>query len=207
MKQQATVPLVLGGLFGQSSVAISATATASSSGSGGPLDVILIVDTTASMNSSDTSCSKAGATRLTCATAGAQALLQGFAPSQVHVGLMLFPGLTASSQAKYEYDCSTSPSPSIAKYSASPVYQAVALSSDYKVADTSTSLNTNSNLVRALKGGPTNCQEGMDAIGGVSTYYAGVIAAAQSSLQTSGRSGVQKVIIFLSDGDANASSS
>lgn len=34
-----------------------------------------------------------------------------------------------------------------------------------------------------------------------------MIAAAQSALTTTGRAGVQKVIIFLSDGDASASSS
>jgi hypothetical protein len=61
--------------------------------------------------------------------------------------------------------------------------------------------------VRALQGGPCGCQQGLDAVGGAATYYAGVIAAAQTALTTNGRTGVQKVIIFLGDGDANASAS
>jgi hypothetical protein len=113
--------------------------------------------------------------------------------------------VTNSTQAGYDYDCNTSPAPAIAKYNASPVYQIIGLSSDYKTSATATSLNTSSNLVRALQGGPSGCQQGLDAVGGVA--YAGVISAAQTALATNGRTGVQKGIIFLSDGDANASSS
>jgi Flp pilus assembly protein TadG len=208
VQQQATVPLIFGKLFGMTSTTLTATATAGGKGGlGTALDIMIIVDTTASMNGSDTSCSISGATRVTCATAGARTLLKNFPPSTVHVGLMVFPGVTNATQVPYDYDCKTSPVPTIAKYSASPVYQIVGLSSDYKTSDTATTLNPSSNLVLALQGGATGCQQGIDAVGGVATYYAGVITAAQTALTTNGRAGVQKVIIFLSDGDANASSS
>jgi hypothetical protein len=121
---------------------------------------------------------------------------------------MVFPGLTTSSKAAYTpYSCSTGPKPTNAAYNASPVYQIIPFSTDYKTSDTATSLNTSSNLVRALQGGPSGCQQGLDALGGYGTYYAGVIAAAQTALTTNGRTGVQKVIILLSDGGANASAS
>lgn len=66
--------------------------------------------------------------------------------------------MTNSTQAGYDYDCKISPASAIAKYNASPVYQIIGLSSDYKTSDTATSLNTSSNLVRALQGGPIGCQ-------------------------------------------------
>ena len=217
VKQQATVPLIFGKLFGKSTLTLTATATAGGSGGKGTsLDVMLIVDTTQSMNTSDTKCSVSGATRVTCAEAGARTLLlgnpsasppnYGLTPSTIHVGLMVFPGLTTAAQAAYDYDCATSPVPAIAKYNASPAptYQIIPLSSDYKTSDTATSLNTSSNFVRAIGGGPSGCTQALDAVGGVATYYADVVTAAQTALTTTGRSGVQKVIIFLSDGDANA---
>jgi hypothetical protein len=58
--------------------------------------------------------------------------------------------------------------------------------------------------VRAFGGGSSGCTQALDAVGGVNTYYAAVITAAQTALTTTGRSGVQKVIVFLSDGDSNA---
>ena len=119
---------------------------------------------------------------------------------------MVFPGLTTASQAAYDYDCATSPVPAIAKYNASPAptYQIIPLSSDYKTSDTATSLNTSSNLVRAFGGGPSGCTQALNAVGGVNTYYADVITVAETALTTTGRSGVQKVIILLTDGDSNA---
>jgi hypothetical protein len=210
VKQQATVPLIFGGLFGESTMVVLATATAGAGGgTGTALDVMLIVDTTASMNDSDTSCSVSGATRVICAEAGARILLQQFNPSLVQVGLMVFPGVTNATEAGYDYDCASSPTPTTAAYNASPapLYEIIPLSSDYKTSPTATSLNTGSNLVRALQGGPSGCQQGLDAVGGYGTYYAGIITAAQSTLTSSGRTGVQKVILFLSDDDANAKSS
>jgi len=137
--------------------------------------------------------------------AGVRSLLSGFWPSMDQVGLMVFPGLSGSTQVKYEYDCNST-TPTIAKYSASPVYQIIPLSTDYKTSDSTTTLNTSSNLVKAARGGASGCTQGIVAVGGVGTYYADAITTAESTLASTGRSGVQKVIILLSDGDASASS-
>ena len=208
VSQQATVPTYFAELLGLPSFSISATATAGiGGGTAKPLDVMLIVDTTQSMNGSDTSCSIKGASRLTCALAGVRTILATLTPSTVQIGLMVFPGLTNASQLAYDYDCSSSPAPAVAKYSASPVYQILPLSSDYRSSNAATVLNTASNLVRAAQGGGSACAQGLDAVGGVATFYADAIKAAQAALVANGRSGVQKAIIFLSDGDANASAS
>src|SRR4029077_2444818 len=59
VKQQATVPLYFGGVLGLK--AWSATATAGARGGAiQSADVMLVVDTTASMNNADTSCSLPG---------------------------------------------------------------------------------------------------------------------------------------------------
>lgn len=208
VQQQATVPLYFAPIFGVNSVQISATSTAGGGG-GKPnaLDVMIVLDTTASMNSGDTHCSISGATREDCAVAGVRSLLQGFWPSQDHVGLMVFPGVKNSTSVGYEYDCLSSPDPTIVAYNASPVYKIISLSNDYKTSDATTSLNTGSHLVKAARGGASGCTQGLEARGGVGTYYADAITAAQADLINNGRSGVQKVIILLSDGDASASSS
>jgi Flp pilus assembly protein TadG len=207
VSMQATIPLVFGGFVGQSTKTITATATAGVRGGvGKSANVMLIVDTTASMNTSDPGCSVSGATRLTCAEAGARTLLQAFNPSIVSVGLMVFPGVNNTTSAGYDYACSGSSSPTIASYAAtSPLYQIVGFSTDYKTSPTATTLNASSNLVKALGGGGSGCK-GLQAIGGYGTYYAGVIAAAQAALVAKNPNAFN-VIIFLSDGDANASSS
>jgi len=208
VQQQASVPLYFAPLFGIDSVQISATSTAGGGG-GKPntLDVMIVLDTTASMNTSDSSCSIHNATREDCAVGGVRSLLQGFWPSQDHVGLMVFPGVQNATSVGYEYDCQSSPNPTVVAYNASPVYKIIPLSSDYKTSDATTTLNTSSNLVKAARGGASGCTQGLAALGGEGTYYADAITAAQADLTANGRSGVQKVIILLSDGDASASSS
>lgn len=227
--EQATVPMYFGEVLGIKSWQIAATALAGArGGTTNPADMMIVVDTTASMNTADPSCSISGATREDCAMAGVRALLSyspppnvgGLAPCSAslancgaavsgnvanpvdRVGLMVFPGVTNAAQIPFDYDCSTS-TPAIAKYSASPVYQIVPLSSDYRTSYTAV-LNTSSNIVRAARGGPAGCTEGISAVGGVATFYADAITAAQAALAGSGRPSAQKVIILLSDGDANA---
>lgn len=239
VKQQATVPLYFGQVLGIGAWQISATATAGArGGSTQPADVMLVIDTTASMNTADTSCSISGASREDCAMAGFRTLLSYTPPNPSatpptpayglwpcsaslsncgaavsgnvanpldRIGVMVFPGVTNAAQLPFEYDCSSSPTPAIAKYSASPVYQIIPLSSDYRTSNTTALLNTSSNLVKAARGGVSGCQQGISAVGGVATFYADAITAAQAALASSGRPTAQKVIILLSDGDANAS--
>lgn len=83
-------------------------------------------------------------------------------------------------------------------------YQITPYSNDYRTSDTVKALNLDSNLVRAL-GGKKGCW-GLQAPGGMSTFYAGVIYAAQASLlaEQAARPGSQNVIILITDGDANS---
>ena len=75
------MPLLLGGLFGKSTTVVAVTATAGGGGgTGTALNVMLILDTTGSMNTADSSCAISGATRVNCAEAGARTLLQQFKP-------------------------------------------------------------------------------------------------------------------------------
>lgn len=222
VSQQAVVPTFFARLFGLSSWNISATSLASSrGGTAQPVDVEIILDTTYSMNTVDPNCGTAGFTREDCALAGVRTLLAELDPCSAslascgaivggnvanpvdRVGLLVFPGLQAS-QAQYDYDCSNSPAPAIAKYSASPTYQVVPFSSDYRSSDKTSSLNAGSNVVLAARGGGAACAQGIEAVGGVGTFFADAITKAQSLLASSGRATARKVIILLSDGAANA---
>lgn len=208
VKQQATVPTYFARVLGIPAVPISVVATAGREGGvGHPADVMLVLDTTDSMNNADPSCAISGATRLACALAGVRTLLAGITPPSGQVGLMVFPGLTATSQVSKDYDCSSG-APKIAAYkqtSPTPVYQIIPFASDYQASGGN--LSTSSNLVKASGGGASGCTQGLAAVGGVGTFYADAITAAQTALATNGRTGVAKMIVFLGDGDANASSS
>lgn len=233
VKQQMVLPLTLLRLLGINSVTLGAQATASMTGaSRAPYNIAVIVDSTPSMNTIDydTNCNT---TRISCALTGIQVLLQNLSPCAANlancgvatsgnvanpvdqVALYTFPGLASSSQAQYDYDCSNSTPTGSLYYEgrntaigAAPVnppfYQIVPFSSDYRISNASTSLNSSSNLVRAL-GGVAGCP-GMQASVPVSTYFAGVIYAAGYDLynQQQRRPGTQNVLIVLGDGDANA---
>ena len=218
VNEQADVPTLFARVFGIPSWRITTTATASAKGgSAAPLDVMIVLDTTQSMNGADSSCTLKNATRLDCALNGVRILLASMPPCAqnlgtcngaaplVQVGLMVFPGIGSATQAPRDYDCSSTPAPTIAKYNASPAYEILPLGSDYRVS-AAAGLNTNSNLVRAARGGASNCQQGISAIGGVGTYYSDAITTAQSALISEGRTSAQKVLILLSDGDASAKS-
>jgi Flp pilus assembly protein TadG len=202
VQQQVTIPLYFGGLFGANTTTLTATATAGATGGvGTAADIMIIIDTTASMSDSDSNCSVTGATRLGCALAGAKTLLTAFNPAIEQVGIMAFPGVKNATQAADDYACPGS-QPTTVAYNNSPDYVIVGLSSDYKTSDTATTLNPASNIVKAV-GGVSGCK-GLQAPGGFGTFYADAITAAQNTLNSTGRAGVQKVIILLSDGDANA---
>ena len=98
--------------------------------------------------------------------------------------------------------------PTIANYTtaANAVYQIISSSTDYRTSASATSLNSSSNLAKAIGAGGSGCS-GLSAVGGVGTYYASVITAAQTALTASHQAGQQNVIIFISDGDANAAAS
>ena len=229
--EQTTVPLYFAQLLGINSWQISVTATASGTGSVPvPLDVMIVLDTTGSMAGPDTC--RGGNTKIACALLGIQTLLggnsnpygllpcsqtcgaatNGNVPNPIdRVGVMVYPGLTATSQAQREYDCSGSV-PTFAAYKSSPVYSIIGLSSDYRLSATATTLTTDFQPLqgdswrrhrllsrcrhRAFQRSRFRRKEAY--------FFADAITAAQNALVANGRPSVQKVIILLSDGDANA---
>lgn len=229
VRQQVNLPLFFGRVIGMSSVNITATATAGMrGGSPRPLDLMLVVDTSASMNSGCTA-AVSGVTnpsRLDCVLAGVRLLLGTLwpCPSRLvtcgsatnghvaepldEVGLMIFPGLKSAVPLSREYDCSNNvTSSNIAAYNASPRYQIVPLSSDFRVSTTAALLNgAVSNLVKAAAWNQGNtCSSsayGLESPGGVGTFYADALTAAQAALAASTRTNVERAIVLLSDGDA-----
>jgi hypothetical protein len=221
VRQTATVPMLFAGLLGFKSLTISATSTAAMRGSKPlPYNVAVILDTTPSMDYSDTNCGS-GMTQLSCASQGVQQLLLNLAPSVDNVSLFTFPNITTTS-ASSDYDCTSSnptagpytfPSTtaktmSTMKYTTGgttvyETYQVTPFLADYRTDNKATSLATTSNLTKAVggKSGCTGIQSGYE-----NTYYAGAIYAAQSALiaEQVANPGTQNIIILLSDGNATA---
>jgi Flp pilus assembly protein TadG len=223
VRQQVTVPMTFARVLGINSMVVTARATAGMrGGTMPPLDVMIVVDTTGSM---DGACGST--TRLACAKDGVRTLLKALWPCHQNlstcgaitgtnvtnpvdrVGLNVFPGLKASTPLDQEFDCSGNIAQSeVAAYNASPIYTIVPLSSDYRTSDTATVLNGSvSKLAKAVYYGDGNTcgssSYGLENPGGQGSYFADAITSAQSTLTSSGRAGVQRVIIFVSDGDAN----
>jgi len=84
-------------------------------------------------------------------------------------------------------------------------YDVLPLANTFKTSSKSTVAEHQRPLGHAAAGG--GACSGLAAVGGYGTYYGDVITAAQSYLATDGLSNSQKVIIFASDGGANAKSS
>ena len=202
VKETATVQTIFSRYFGLSSIPITvAAAAAGHGGNSKKLDVMIVLDTTQSMTGNDPTCSS---TRIACAQQGVQTLLKTLAPSVDQVGLMVYPGVKDATNAGYDYDCSGS-SPAVVAYNKSPLYTIVGLGNDYRTSDGATTLNTSSNIVRAVGGGGAGCSTGLTVVGSQGTFYAAAITAAQAYLVANGRTDAQKVIIMLSDGDAQSS--
>ena len=92
VKQQTDVPLFFARVFGNSTMPVSVTSVASKGRAPKPADVIIVLDTTASMDSPDPSCSISGATQVKLRFWGNSDAAFGFSPTQNRVGLMIFPG-------------------------------------------------------------------------------------------------------------------
>jgi len=149
------------------------------------------------------------------------------------VAIFTFPNVTQGTANK-DYNCSGS-NPTIPVYSfptigaatyaggyssgsSSATYQITPFLSDYKSQDAGLSLATSSNVVLTTGSGKSSSGSscsGMQAPGGDGTYYAGAIYAAQAALtqqaaaETAASPGLKltNMLIILSDGDANASTS
>jgi Flp pilus assembly protein TadG len=227
--QQVTIPTFFAKLVGTSGFTVRTTATAGGKGGGmPPLDVIIVLDTTGSMgsNCSATVSGISHPSRLDCAKAGVRMLLNLFWPCSRdlvscgtvtsgnvsnpidRVGMFVFPGLKSTVPVSRNYDCSNNlDSDDVAPYNASPVYSMVPLSSDYKSSATGGLQGGSSNMVKSVDwangAGCSSNNYGLENPAGQGSYFTDALNAAQASLMANGRSGVQKVIIFVSDGDAN----
>jgi len=211
--QQVDVTMWFSQILGIKSTTVTAQATASAKGGNSTaLDIMVVLDTTASMNGKDNKCAGAtkNTTRLDCAKYGIQQLLFGLDPTKDRLGIIVFPGYTTSTDASSQATCS--PSGSISKYdvysaTSAPYYLVAALDNTFKSSSGSTKLNSGSTVVTAVGGGScTKGNGGLTATGGVQTYYAQAILAAETLLANDGNNASQKVIVLLSDGDANSTS-
>lgn len=201
--QTATIPTFFGRIFGANNVTVTVQATAAAAGNQPkPYNIIMITDTTGSMDSNDGYCNSSTQKRITCAKLGGQQLIKGMYPSLDKVALMVFPGVTdTASNISKAYDCTSGSNPTTVAYKSSPQYTIVPLSTDYKTSDTASTLSSSSNLANAFSTS-SNC--GLGAPGGQGTYFADAITAAQATLLANHVAGTQAVIILLSDGDAGA---
>jgi len=142
------------------------------------------------------------------------------------VALMVFPGLCSSTSAGVttancptlatgstltdtvanttyappDYGCPTT-APPIASYNNDPEYLLLGFQSNYRYSDSS-GLDTNSNLFESVGVGTNNC--GVGTPGGKGTFYAGALQAAYDYLNLNNVTGIQNIIIILSDGDATS---
>jgi len=130
VEQKVTVPLYFGSLFGQSYVTLKAAAAAEMRGAiAAPYNVVILLDTTASMNNADSACG--GLSQIACAKGGVQTLLENMAPcgaqsstctisnnvaanSVDRVSLFTFPNITVGT-TQNQYKCNTS-NPTVIPY-------------------------------------------------------------------------------------------
>jgi Putative Flp pilus-assembly TadE/G-like len=237
--QTTTIPtyfirvLSLIGVNSAKSLKLTSTASATmASGQNDQVNVAMVVDATASMNSNDSDAS-CGNTRIYCALQGVRTMLGLLAPCTAstakstatcvpydQVSLFTFPTIQANTASK-DTDCSTSTAPTIIPYT-TPVagatwsaptgtagtYQLTGYVSDWTATNAVGGLLSSSSALVNGVGGPSGSCAGMDSVGGDGTFYAGAIYAAQSSLVAAKAAapGSRNVMIILSDGDASAAS-
>jgi Flp pilus assembly protein TadG len=207
--QSVRVPLTFGAIFNQTSWTVSASSLASIGGGFNvkPLNVMLVLDTTGSMNNNDPACGK---TRIACALEGVQTLLKLLKPTAANVGLIVYPPVASTTEGAKNYDCNGSTNPTISPYgNPDAVYSIIGtsngLTNDFLASNTATSLSTSSNLNKAVGAGGGSCRP-LVAIGGEGTYFADAIRIAQNTLSAlPNRATSDEVIVLLSDGDASAS--
>jgi Flp pilus assembly protein TadG len=177
VKATAKADTAFARIFGINTMTVGAKATACQPCGGKPLDIVIVLDRTGSMNDGGTP------NKLANAKSGIMTFLNFLDAGTVQVGLAVLPPSDSVAhrcnlQQTSWYDLTTSK------------YLVVPLSADFKVNGV---LNNSSNLVQTI-----NCQQPAGT-----THYSLAIQAAQAELAAHGRAGVQRVIIFLTDGAAN----
>ena len=183
-EESAKVPTFFARVLGISSFNVKAKATACSYCGVRPLDIMVVVDRTGSMCMDHYGNNDPACTDMNKEKTALKEFLSFLEPARQRVGLAVFPPATSVASR-----CNT---PSDTNYnSTSSPYVVVPLASDY--ATKTGALNTSSQLVSTI-----NC---IKAAG--NTSYALALEKAQAELNLHGRAGVQKVIVFFSDGAAN----
>ena len=156
----------------------------------------------------------------------------GSSPAVDEVGIMVFPGtcsqtlsggkcptataLTNTSVSPYASDDTSCPAtdPPITMYNNDPDYLVVGFADNYRTSDAAATLNYSAPLVESVgartwvnaSGGVLESNScGMPTPGGEGTFYAGAIISAQAYLTSYHTTGVQDIMILLSDGNASAS--
>jgi Flp pilus assembly protein TadG len=184
VRQSADVTTFFARVVGIDSIHVSAKATACSPCSTRPVDVMLVLDRTGSMCWDHSGRPDPACTDLNNAREGMRTFLRFMDPSSARVGLAVFPpAVSMGERCAKPPDLSSYDDPSAA-FVVSP------LSTDYLVDG---ELNPSSDLVSTI-----GC-----IVGAGGTAYATALEAAQAELDEHGRSDVQDVIIFVSDGAAN----
>lgn len=199
VSETATVSTAFAKIFGINTISVRATSTACSPCGSKPLDIMIVLDRTLSMCMDDSDTlyknyppDQSGCVDLNNARSGISTFLTLLDPSLDHVGLAVLPPAPSVSTACSPLTATQLASTLSTAYdSQSAPYVLVPLSSNY--ATKQGTLNPSSSLVTTL-----NCVPPMGE-----TAYAKALDAAETELQADGRAGVQKVIVFFSDGAAN----
>jgi Flp pilus assembly protein TadG len=220
--ESATIPTIFAGILGHRTLTIGATASASKGAKPQPYNVAIVLDTTASMNNSDSNCGK---TQLACAEDAIGVILNGLAPTQDNVSLFTFPAMTTDSAdndtncsgsratgTPYTFPSTTATSLQTMGYnsggrSSSTVqttYQITDFLSDYRGSDTAKSLANGSLLTKAI-GSSQGCR-GLKPNNTQNTYFAATIYQAQAALvaEQAANPKTKNAMILLSDGNATA---
>jgi Putative Flp pilus-assembly TadE/G-like/von Willebrand factor type A domain len=180
--ETAKAPTYLLSLLGFSSITLKAHAQACSPCGGTPLDVMIVLDRTGSMNSSS---------KLPQAKQGILEFLSTMDPAIDNVGLAVLPPAPSTNQACTNVGPAFTSDPTGTYSLANPAYVLVPLGNSY--ATGIGKLDNSSALISTV-----NC---VQAAG--NTAYAEAIDAAYAELQKDGRPDAQKAIVILSDGAAN----
>lgn len=201
--QTATVSTYFLKLFGISQFTLTSSATAAMAGGAGtPMQVMFVLDSTASMNNADSSCTVPGIskpTRYQCALYSVQQVMTQLQPSLTSVGLMAFPG--TATQFNPSSPCPTQPSST--PYLTTGIHYQIGAALDATYNNGSGVLVNSSPMVSAVGNSATSLVGCQTAKGGQGSYAAEVLLKAQAALPII--TGTENVIILLSDGDYGAS--
>jgi hypothetical protein len=144
-----------------------------------------------------------------------QSLVSGNCP-----GATTLNNTAVSQYASDDISCPAT-DPPITSYNNDPAYLIVGFDNDYRTSDAAATLNYSDPIVESVGAasstgpgtwvngsgtvvGSSSC--GMPTPGGEGTFYAGAIISAQAYLTNNHTTGVQDIMILLSDGNASASS-